>query len=167
MLIRHATAADIPAITGLFNALIPETTVTWRDEPATSDEVGTWFSERRDADHPVLVADEHGTLVGYTCWTEFRGGALFPGYRYTVENTIHVDRRHHGRGVGRTLLTALIDLAQQREIHVMVAGIDAANTASIAFHQALGFVEVARMPEVGRKFDRWLDLVLMQRILSD
>ena len=166
MHIRLATASDIPAITDLFNVHIPTTTVAWRDEPASDDEMLDWFSRQRDADGPVLVADDDGTVVGYACWADFRGGARFPGYRHTVEHTIHVDGDHHGRGIGRSLLTALIDVARERGIHVMVAGIDADNTASIAFHHTLDFTEVARMPEIGRKFDRWLDLVLMQRIVT-
>jgi phosphinothricin acetyltransferase len=164
--IRDAAEADLTAIRRLYNALIPTTTVAWRDEPASEGEMRTWFAGQREADHPVLVGEIGGEVVGYTAWTAFRGGSRFPGYRATVELTIHVDGGHHGRGVGRQLLTALIDVARQRGIHVMVAGIDADNAASISLHEAMGFREVARMPEVGRKFDRWLDLILMQRILS-
>lgn len=163
---RAATVADVPAICHLFNALICTTTVAWRTQPATLDEMYAWFARQQAADHPVLVADVDGTVVAYTCWTSFRGGDRFPGYRHTVEHTIHVARDHHGRGIGRHLLTSLIEMARRRDVHVMVAGIDADNTASIAFHRIMGFSEVARMPEVGRKFDRWLELVLMQRILS-
>jgi len=165
MRIRDATIADLSAIADLFNVLIPTTTVAWRDELARPDEMLDWFAGQRDAGCPVLVAELDGAVVGYTCWTAFRGGSRFPGYSHTVEHTIHVDGNHHGQGLGRTLLTALIDLANRRGIHVMVAGIDADNQASIAFHERLGFTEVARMPETGRKLDRWLDLVLMQRIL--
>lgn len=165
MQIRDATIADIPAITDLFNALIPTTTVIWRDHLALPDEMADWFAGQRHAGHPVLVAELDGAVVGYTSWKEFRGGPRFPGYAHTVEHTVHVDGSHHGRGIGRALLTALVDLAVQRGIHVMVAGIDADNRPSVAFHERLGFREVARMPETGRKFDRWLDLVLMQRIV--
>jgi phosphinothricin acetyltransferase len=165
MHVREATAGDLPAIRRLYNALIPTTTVAWRDEPASEAEMRTWFAGQHEAGHPVLVGELDGEVVGYTAWTTFRGGTRFLGYRATVELTIHVDGDHHGRGVGRRLLAELIDLAGTRGIHVLVAGIDADNTASIALHEAMGFTEVARMPEVGRKFDRWLDLVLMQRIL--
>lgn len=165
MRVREAANEDVPAIRDLFNALIPTTTVAWRDQPATPEETATWYERQTRAGRPVLIAELDRTVVGYTHWSTFRGGDRFPGYQHTVEHTIHVDRRHHGRGIGRRLLTALIDEARQRDVHVMVAGIDADNRQSIAFHQALGFTEVARMPEVGRKFDRWLDLVLMQRIV--
>lgn len=175
MHIRPATSSDVPAIARLFNALIPETTITWRDEPASISEMEIWFAERLEAGHPVLVAEvadpessDPGarTIVSYTNWTGFRGGSRFPGYRHTVEISIHVDGRFHGRGIGRSLLTELMEVGRQRDVHVMVACIDADNTESIAFHQALGFEVVGRMPELGRKFDRWLDLVLMQRILT-
>ena len=165
MNIRPATIDDLPAITALFNALIPSTTVAWRDHLAGSEEMATWFADRRNLDDPVLVATADDVVVGYTCWTAFRGGPRFPGYRHTVEHTIHVAHGQHGRGIGRQLLQALTDIARAHDVHVMVAGIDADNVASIEFHSALGFVEVARMPQVGWKFGRWLDLVLMQRIV--
>jgi L-amino acid N-acyltransferase len=166
MRVREATPADVPAIRTLFNSLVRATTVAWRDEEASTDEMRDWFDDQHRAGHPVLVAELDDAIVGYTCWSTFRGGARLPGYRHTVEHTIHVDERHHGQGVGRALLTALIDEARRRHVHVVVAGIDADNLGSIAFHRALGFIEVARMPEVGRKFDRWLDLVIMQRIID-
>jgi L-amino acid N-acyltransferase YncA len=165
MIVRAATAADLPAVRDLFNALIPTTTVAWREEPAAPSEIATWFAQQVDANNPVLVADD-GEVVGYTCWSAFRGGPRFPGYRHTAELTIHVRSDQQGRGVGRALMDALIAEAEARSIHVLVAGIDADNVESIAFHAALGFTEVARMPEVGRKFDRWLDLVLMQRVID-
>ena len=164
--IRAATAADLPAIRGLFNALIPTTTVAWRDHLATKAEIADWFDAQEVQGNPVLVAEEGGEVLGYTTWDSFRGGPRFPGYRHTAELTIHVDGTRHGGGVGRRLLGALIDLAAERGIHVLVAGVDAENQSSIRFHEAMGFAEVARMPEVGRKHDRWLDLVLLQRIVS-
>jgi L-amino acid N-acyltransferase len=165
MQIRPATDDDLPAIRALFNVLIPTTTVAWREHLADEAEIAAWFQRQREADHPVLVADDDGVVVGYTCWTTFRGGDRFPGYRQTVEHTIHVDGGQQGRGVGRLLMEALLDEARRRDVHVVVGAVDADNAGSLAFHASLGFVEVARMPEVGRKFDRWLDLVLVQRTL--
>src|SRR5437588_11695984 len=100
MRVRTATAADVPAIRDLFNALIDTTTVAWRDQPASHDEMQTWFGDQQDAHHPVLVADVDGRIVGYTTWSRFRGGPRFPGYRHTVEHTIHVDGPAHGRRLG-------------------------------------------------------------------
>jgi len=165
VLVRNAVVADLPAIRELFNALIPTTTIAWREELASADEIATWFARQVDANNPVFVADDGGDVVGYTCWSAFRGGPRFPGYRHTAELTIHVRGDQNGRGVGRALMEALVAEAAARDIHVLVAGIDADNVESIAFHDALGFIEVARMKEVGYKFDRWLDLVLMQRMV--
>lgn len=160
---RPATAADLPAIRDLFNALIETTTIAWRDDLATMEEMESWFADRRRQAHPVFVAEIDGAVVGYTCWSAFRG---FPGYRHTAELTVHVSVDHHRHGIGRRLLTELVAEAQHRGIHVLVAAIDAANEASIALHRSVGFIEVARLPEVGAKFGRWLDLVLMQRIIT-
>jgi phosphinothricin acetyltransferase len=163
VIVRAATDADLPAIRDLFNALIETTTIAWRDDLATSDEMEMWFADRRRLGHPVFVAEIDGVVVGYTCWSAFRG---FPGYRHTAELTVHVRVDNHRQGIGRRLLTELIAEAERRGVHVLVAGIDAANDASIALHGALGFREVARLPEVGAKFGRWLDLVLMHRIIT-
>jgi L-amino acid N-acyltransferase YncA len=165
MRIREAVPKDLASIRELFNALIPTTTIAWRDDIAAPDEIAQWFLDQQRLRNPVFVAEVDGTVVGYTTWGTFRGGPRFPGYRHTVELTIHVNGNWHAKGVGRALIEQLVKEAAQRDIHVLVAGIDAENTESIAFHAALGFVEVARMPETGRKFDRWLDLVLMQRII--
>ena len=163
---RDAVESDLPSITRLFNALIPTTTVAWRDHLATPAEMATWFAGQQAAGHPVLVATMGGEVVGYTAWTGFRYSDRVPGYRHTMELTIHVDADHHGHGLGRTLIEALIERARAVDVHVLVAGVDAGNAGSIEFHRRLGFTEVARMPEVGRKFDRWLDLVLLQRVVE-
>jgi phosphinothricin acetyltransferase len=165
--IRDATVDDLPAITRLFNALIPTTTIAWRDHLADEAEMAEWFAGQQALGQPVLVAERGDVVVGYTTWAWFRGGPRFPGYATTRELTIHVEADQHGRGVGRALLEALVVRARAEGIHVLVAGVDADNAASIRFHERLGFVEVARMPEVGRKFDRWLDLVLLQRVVED
>ncbi|HEU5152399.1 MAG TPA: GNAT family N-acetyltransferase [Iamia sp.] len=164
--VRPAVEADLPAITRLFNVLIPTTATAWRDHLADDEEMAAWWDDQAAAGHPVLVAEADGRVVGYATWTGFRGGDRFPGYRTTVEHTIHVEADRHGAGVGRLLLDALLAEARHRGVHVVVGAIDSENTGSLAFHRALGFTEVGRMPEVGRKFDRWLDLVLVQRIVD-
>ena len=164
--IRDATGADMAAVTAIYNALVDTTTVAWTEQCQTLEERLAWFSRQQDAGNPVLVADDDERVVGFASYDSFRGEGRWPGYRYTVEHTIHLDRSCWGVGVGRRLLEALIERARRAGLHVMVGAIDGENTASIAFHARLGFVEVARMPEVGRKFDRWLELVLMQRILD-
>jgi phosphinothricin acetyltransferase len=164
--VRDATVSDLPTIRALFNALIPTTTIAWRDDIASVEEIGDWFASQQASAFPVLVAERDGRVLGYCCWASFRGGPRFPGYRQTAELTVHVDQDVHREGVGTVLVEALIKRARQSEVHVLVAGIDSDNEGSIELHRALGFMEVARMPETGRKFDRWLDLVVMQLIVS-
>ena len=165
MQIRDATEADLPAICDLYNALIATTTVAWRDDPTTLEEQAEGLALRTEAGYPTLVADDRGEVIGYTCCTTFRGDR-FPGYRHTAELTVHVLGDRHGAGVGSQLIDALIERARAIDLHVLVAAVDADNAASIRFHERLGFTEVARMPEVGRKFDRWLTLVLLQRVID-
>jgi phosphinothricin acetyltransferase len=163
--IRDATEADLPAICDLYNALIASTTVAWRDEPSTLEEQAAALAQRTAAGYPTLVADDGGDVIGYTCCTTFRGDR-FPGYRHTAELTVHVHGDRHGTGVGSQLIEALVERSRAIGLHVLVAAVDADNDASIRFHERLGFAEVARMPEVGRKFDRWLTLVLLQRVID-
>ena len=165
MILRDATDDDLPAIRDLYNALIETTTVAWRDDPSTLEEQAAAHAARQEAGHPTIVAEVDGQVVGYTCCTTFRGDR-FPGYRHTAELTVHVRGDRHGTGIGRALIEALVARAQQIGLHVLVAAVDADNAGSIRFHESLGFTEVARMPEVGRKFDRWLTLVLLQRIID-
>ena len=165
MEIRDATEADLSAIVDLYNALIATTTVAWRDDPTDLDEQAEALAHRQRLGYPTLVADDAGEVVGYTCCTTFRGDR-FPGYRHTAELTVHVRGDRHGAGIGSRLIEALADRSRAIGLHVLVAAVDADNDASIRFHERLGFAEVARMPEVGRKFERWLTLVLLQRVID-
>jgi L-amino acid N-acyltransferase YncA len=158
VLVRPATTSDAAAILSLLNVFITTTTIEWTDTPHNADALERWLDEHET----VLVADKDGDVVGVAAYGWFRDAVQRPGYRYTVENTIHVREDHWGRGVGRDLMHALIGEARRGGKHTMVAAIDGANEGSITFHERLGFVEVARMPEVGAKFGRWLDLVLLQ-----
>jgi L-amino acid N-acyltransferase YncA len=166
VIIRDATASDLPALTDLYNAWIPSLTTTWTERLDTQEQRAAWLEDQQRGGFPVLVADEDGEVAGYTCYDRFRGGDRLEGYRTTAELSIHVRESHWGRGVGRALIEALIERARADGIHVLVAAVDAENEASIRFHERLGFDEVARMPQTGQKFGRWLDLVLMQRIID-
>ncbi|HUP86605.1 MAG TPA: GNAT family N-acetyltransferase [Acidimicrobiales bacterium] len=165
--IRDAVADDLPAISGLYNALIPSTTVAWTEWAETIQDRRAWFAARTGSGDATLVAEAgEGGVIGYAAYGPFRDNVKWPGYRWTVEHTIHVDGDWHGKGVGRALLEALVDRARAQGMHVMIGALDGANEASIRFHVRLGFEVVARLPEVGRKFDRWLDLVLVERKLD-
>lgn len=167
MIIRAAVEDDVPAITDIYNALVPTTTVAWTETLQTVDERARWFARQREDGFPVLVADEDGTVAGYASYGHFRGVGKWHGYRLTAEHTVHVREAAWGGGIGRSLMASLIERARATGLHVLVGAIDAENDASLRFHARLGFVEVARMPQVGCKFGRWLDLVLMQLVLDD
>lgn len=163
MRIRTATSDDADAIASILDALLATTTIEWKDTPHTAAGVVEWLDEHET----VLVADEDGEVVGVAAYGWFRDVVQRPGYRFTVENTVHVREDRWGCGVGRALMGALVEDARVSGKHSMIAAIDGENEASIRFHERLGFVEVARMPEVGAKFGRWLDLVLLQLRLDD
>ena len=166
MIVRPASLADMQRVCDLYNALIPTSTIGWTEQLQTLPEREAWFRGQLEAGFPTIVADEHGKVIGFAAYSDFRGAGKWPGYRYTVEHTIHIDQRWWGRSVGRALLSALIDEAQASGVHVMIAAIDGDNQESVRFHERLGFTTTARLPEIGTKFGRWLDLVLMQRILD-
>lgn len=166
MTIRHATPDDLPAITEIANALLSSTTYEWTETPYSVDERAQWLEEQGSADHPVLVATDNERVVGWTSYGDFRDSKRWPGYRYTIEHTIHVLESHWGRGTGRSLIIGLADHARLAGKRVLVAGIDSTNVRSIQFHVKMGFVEVARMPGVGEKWGHRLDLVLMQHNLE-
>ena len=164
--VRDATDADLDATLAIYNALIDTTTVTWSDHGTTFDEWTAWFAAQQARGFPVLVAELDGEVVGVTSYGDFRDSIHWPGYRFSAELSVHVRGDQHGRGIGRRLLEVLLDRARTNGIHVMVAAVDGGNDASNRFHEAHGVEVVARMPELGRKFDRWLELVLLQRVLT-
>ena len=163
---RPATGDDLPAITAIQNALLGSTTIEWTDEPHTVDDRRAWLERHWRDGHPVIVAEVDGEVVGFAAYDDFRDTSKWPGYRFTVEHTIHVDERRWGSGVGRSLIEALVEHARRAGKHTMVAAVDADNEGSVRFHERLGFVEVGRMPEVGAGQGRWLSLVLLQRSLT-
>jgi L-amino acid N-acyltransferase len=164
-IVRDATEGDLPAVLAIYNEVIAASTAVYALEPATFDERRLWFSSRRVTGFPVLVAvGPDGDVRGFASFGEWRGA--WPGYRYTVEHSVHVRHDVRGQGLGRALVESLFPLALVLGKHVMIGGIDAANDASIRFHERLGFERVAHFREVGHKFGRWLDLVFMQRFLD-
>ena len=162
MLIRDLADADLPALLAIHNAAVADTTAIWNDTPVDLADRRAFLAARRASGFAFLAAEIEGRLAGYASYGAFRP---HQGYARTVENSVYVDAAFRGRGVARALMEALIAHAREDGMHVMVGGIEAGNGASIALHASLGFVETGRMPEVGRKFGRWLDLVLMQKTL--
>ena len=160
--IRAANEADLPAILAIYNDAVLNTTAIWNDDLVDLDNRRAWMAARTALGYPVLVADEAGLALGYGSFGDFRA---FHGYRFTVENSVYVAGEARRRGIASALLAALIEHAHRLGKHVMVAGIAGENEVSLRLHARHGFVETARMPEVGQKFGRWLDLVFMQRTL--
>ncbi len=162
--IREATIDDVEAMRGLVNDEIRNDVNVWDETPRTSAQMRAWLSERLDSGMAVLVATRAGGVIGYAGYGPFRPHS---GYIHTVEHSVYVDREERGSGAGRALLRALVKIAEERGVHAMIGGIEAGNAASIHIHNEMGFVETGRMPEVGKKFDRWLTLVLMQRTFDE
>jgi L-amino acid N-acyltransferase YncA len=163
MPIRDAHREDLPHILAIYNDIVATSTAIYRDDPATLEERAQWWRDRTAQGYPVLVAADHTGVIGYASFGDFRA---WPGYRFTVEHTVHVRSDRRGHGVGTALMHPLIERATTLGKHVMIAGVDADNHASLQFHERLGFVRVAHFREVGFKFDRWLDLVFLQRLLD-
>jgi phosphinothricin acetyltransferase len=162
-MIRAATEHDLDGILTIFNQVIVTSTAVWIDDPTTKDERREWMTALLRKGYPVYVATDERGIAGYASFGEFRAR---PGYRFTVEHSIHVREGTRRSGVGSALLETLIARATEMGKHTMIGGIDAANTASLAFHARFGFREVGRLPQVGAKFGRWIDLVFVQRTLN-
>jgi L-amino acid N-acyltransferase len=162
--IDAAREPDLDAITTIYNDVIATSTAVFNDEPVSVENRRQWWSERRARGFPVLVARDGAEVLAFGSFGDFRA---WPGYRTTVEHTVHVAAAHRRRGIGRRVVEALIGEARSLELHVMIAGVDATNEASLALHRRLGFVEVGRFPQIARKFDRWIDLVLLQLALDE
>ena len=164
MVVRDAETTDLPQILAIYNEVIATSTAVYATAPASLEERGEWFEQRRQRGFPVLVAAEGDIVLGFSSFGEFRGA--WSGYRYSVEHSVHVHADARGKNVGRALVEALFPLAGAEGKHLMIGAVDAANEGSIRFHERLGFERVAHFREVGHKFGRWLDLVFLQRFLD-
>jgi phosphinothricin acetyltransferase len=160
--IRDATEPDLPGILGIYNEVIATSTAVFHDRPVSLEDRRQWWQARTGQGYPVLVAIDSAGVAGYATFGDFRS---WPGYRYTVEHSVYVRADRRGSGVGAELMKVLIARAEAAGKHCMVAGVDAANTGSIRFHERLGFEKAGVLREVGFKFGRWLDLVFLQRAL--
>ncbi|MDE0135063.1 MAG: GNAT family N-acetyltransferase [Acidimicrobiaceae bacterium] len=164
---RLATMADADAIAAIYNREVTEGTATFDMVPRTPTEQAAWMAAHSGA-HPCIVAvsdsadtELSDTVLGWACLSPYR---TRPAYSTSVEDSIYVHRDHHGRGVGSLLLGDLMTLADDHGFHAVFARIADAGAASVALHAKHGFELVGVEREVGRKFGRWLDITLMQRL---
>jgi L-amino acid N-acyltransferase len=160
--IRDAEFKDLEPMLKIYNDVLETSTSIFSDTKRTPQEQRRWFDDRCQHSWPVLVACREDVLVGYASYGPFR---TWPGYRHTVENSIYLAPDARGQGIGTHLLGVLLQRAQRQQLHAVIAGIDGENVGSMRLHEKLGFTKVAQLKEVGRKFDRWLDLVFYQRLL--
>lgn len=160
MIIRPANANDAVAIAEIANQIIRDTLATFTTATRSADSIAADIATRAPA---YLVAEQAGQVVGFATYGPFRAG---PGYARTCEHSIQLSPGARGQGTGRLLMAELENIARRQGVHVLVAGISSANPGAVVFHAALGFTRVGQMPQVGRKSGRWLDLILMQKILA-
>lgn len=160
--VRLARPDDADAIRAIYNAEVLGSTVTFDLVPRTLEEQREWLTARSGA-HAVVVACDGDDVVGFGALSPYRDR---PAYATTVEDSVYVHAGHRGRGVGRLILAELVRLATAHGFHAVMARIVGGHEASIALHASLGFEHVGVEREVGRKFGRWLDVVVMELLLG-
>jgi phosphinothricin acetyltransferase len=164
MRIRRATVEDAEAIRAIYNTEVTGSTVTFDLVPRTAEEQVAWLVQRSGAYAALVAEDDDRTVLGFGSLSPFRER---PAYSTTVEDSVYVGRDRRGGGVGRALLEELVTTATAHGFHTVIARIVGGHDASIALHQRVGFDVVGTEREVGRKMGRWLDVVVMQRLLAD
>ena len=160
--IRLAKGEDLARINDIYNYFVRTSTCTYQEEPETMEARRAWF-EQHGPVHPLTVAEIDGQVVGWGSLSEYRARSA---YRFTVENSVYVDREWHRQGIGSVILRDLIARARLIGHRSIIAGIDSDQAGSAALHARHGFVKVAHLTNVGYKFDRWLDVVFMQLLLG-
>ena len=163
MKIRAAKLWDAEAIAGVWNQIILKTDKTFNSIEVKPSDITAMIAEKGREGHPLIVAERNG-ILGFATYGQFRSSV---GYARTMEHTIIVRDGAQRSGVGRMLMERIEEIAKTNNVHSLVAGISGTNNAAILFHRAQGFVQVGRMPEVGYKFGRWHDLVLMQKMVAE
>ena len=160
--LRAAQVSDAEAIAVIYNYEVETSTATFDLVPRSIEAQREWITARSGAFSALVADDSAAGVIGFAALSTYRDRA---GYRTTVENSVYVHRDHQRRGVGKLLLSALLDVARDSGFHTVIARIDSQSSGSLALHESLGFVVVGVERQIGRKFGRWLDSVIMQKIL--
>ncbi len=163
IIIRPYQSNDVETIVAILNYYIANSTALYDYELRTLEQQQAIFEEKIAKGFPVIVATINGQVVGFGYYSEFR---FREAYKFTVEHSVYVMPVEEGKGIGKTILQYLIDLAKKQKLHTMVAVIDYENQNSIVFHEKFGFTIVGIIKESGFKFNRWLHSVIMQLILK-
>ncbi len=163
-MIRPAETSDAAPIAHLWNPLITGAAITFNSTEKTPGDVAELIATRQGGGHGFWVAERAGKVLGFATYAQFRGGV---GYARTMEHTIVVAEGDRQRGIGRALMQGLEIHARQAQVHCLIAGVSGENQAGIRFHQRLGFHEAAILRQVGYKFGRYMDLHLLQKLLSN
>ena len=152
---------DLPAISDIYNQAVLNTTASYDYEPRSMDHRLAWYELHQKQDLPMYVAEENG-VIGWSSLSKYHDRV---GYRFSVEDSVYIAEPHRGKGVGKALLTPLIEAARKRDLRAIIGAIDADNQASIRLHARFGFEKVGHFKKVGFKFERWLDVVYMELLL--
>ncbi len=163
-LIDCSHAAHAGAILEIFNEAIVNSTALYDYKPRAPESMVGWFKAKEAGRFPVIgMVDDSDELLGFASYGTFRA---WPAYKYSVEHSVYVHKNQRGQGIGEKLMQALIARAREQQLHVMVGGIDVANSGSIALHRKLGFEHAGTIKQAAFKFGRWLDLGFYQLVLA-
>lgn len=163
MHVRLAGPSDAEPIRQIYNVEVLGSTATFDLRARSVEEQAAWMAEHQGTYPAIVAVDDDGAVLGFGSLSAYRDR---PSYSTTVENSLYVDERHRGAGVGRALLEELVRRGTLHGFHSMIARVGGGNDASIAVHQACGFELVGVEKEIGRKFNRWLDVAVLQRMLG-
>ncbi|TWC71446.1 arsinothricin resistance N-acetyltransferase ArsN1 family B [Herbaspirillum sp. SJZ099] len=161
--IRHALASDAAAICDIYNYYVEHTTISFETESVGVETMQARMAEVQ-AQFPWLVYEEDGVVLGYAYASKWKPRAA---YRHSVEASVYLHRDAAGRGAGKRLYARLFEMLKAQGVHLVIGGITQPNAASVALHERMGFVKCAHFSQVGRKFDRWLDVAYWQLNLEE
>ncbi len=161
--VRDAVPADADSIARIYNHYVLNTIVTFEEDAISAQTIDGRLADTRAANLPFVVAERGRQVCGYAYASKWKGRCA---YRFSAEVTVYVDCEHGAQGIGSTLYAHLLPVLRQQGIHAAIGGIALPNDASVALHEKFGFVQVAQFREVGRKFERWIDVGYWQRVFE-